>query len=118
LDQSPPGLRPGMTAQIEIALPRRENVLAVPTEAVTCAGDRPVCFVVQEAGLERRDVKLGEATLHLTEVSDGLREGEPVVLDPRVEEADFASPSPPPDLASRKGRSPTQSPGRVIAASH
>jgi multidrug efflux pump subunit AcrA (membrane-fusion protein) len=107
-----------MTAQIEIALPRRENVLAVPTEAVTRAGGRPVCFVVQEAGLERRDVKLGEATAHLTEVTDGLLEGEHVVLDPQNEQADFALPSIPADLASRQGRSSTQSPGRVIAASH
>jgi HlyD family secretion protein len=118
LDRSPPGLRPGMTAEIEIALPRRENVLAVPTEAVTCAGGRPVCFVVQEAGLDRRDVRLGESTVHLTEVTAGLREGELIVLDPQVEEADFALPAIPADLASRKGRSSTQSPGRVIAASH
>jgi HlyD family secretion protein len=88
LDQAAPGLRPGMTAQIEIAMPGRGDVLAVPTEAVTRAGGHEVCLVVRETGLERRDVKLGEATLHLTEVTDGLREGERVVLKPRVEDAD------------------------------
>jgi HlyD family secretion protein len=88
LDKTAPGLLPGMTAQIEIAMPRRENVLAVPTEAVIRAGGRDVCFVVQEAGRECRDVKLGAATLHLTEITNGLREGERVVLNPRVEDTD------------------------------
>ena len=47
------------------------------------------------AGLERRDVKLGEVTLHVTEVTDGLRDGEQVVLNPQVEEADFVPSSAP-----------------------
>ncbi len=118
LDNGSPGLRPGMTAQIEITRPRRENVLAVPPEAVTRAGGRDVCFVVQETGLERRVVKLGEGTLHLTEVTDGLREGEQVVLNPQVEEADCVPPSTPAEVASRADRSPMKSPDGVIAASH
>jgi HlyD family secretion protein len=118
LDRAAPGLLPGMTAQIEIALPRRENVLAVPTEAVTCAGGRDVCLVVREMGLERRDVKLGAATLDLTEVTDGLREGERVVLNPRVEEADLIPSSTPAGVASRNTDPPTKSPGRAITALH
>lgn len=106
LDKAAPGLRPGMTAQIEIAMPGRENVLAVPTEAVTCAGGRDVCFVVHDAGLECRDVKLGAATLDQIEVADGLREGERVVLNPHVDEADLVPPSTPAELASLSRRGP------------
>jgi HlyD family secretion protein len=116
LDKASPSLRPGMTAQIEIELPRRENVLAVPTEAVTCAGGRDVCFVVEGAALERRDVKLGEVTLQMTEVTDGLHEGEQVVLKPQFEEADCVPSATSADVADLEGSFSTQSPGRAIAA--
>ena len=76
LEKTPDGLRPGMTAQIEIAMPQRKNVLAVPSEAIGLADGHDVCFVVHEDGLERRDVKVGEVTRELTEVTNGLREGE------------------------------------------
>ena len=35
LENVPGGLRPGMSAKVEIAMPRVENVLAVPSEAIT-----------------------------------------------------------------------------------
>ena len=66
-----------------------------------------MCFVVHEAGVERRDVKLGEVTLHMTEVTDGLREGEQVVLNPQVAEVDFAPSSTPADVAGMRGHSET-----------
>jgi HlyD family secretion protein len=84
LDMAAPGLLPGMTAKVEIALPRRENVLAVPMEAVTCDKGRNLCLVVHETGLERRSVMLGEVGLHMAEIREGLREGEQVVLGPQL----------------------------------
>ncbi len=93
LDKTPEGLRPGMTAQIEIAMPQRQNVLAVPSEAVGIADGHDVCFVVHEDGLERRDVKLGQVTREMTEVTEGLREGEQVVLNPKVEESEPLTPA-------------------------
>lgn len=82
LSNPPRGLRPGMTAAVEIAMPRRENVLAVPTEAVTSDDGHDVCYVVVEEGLERRQITLGETTQDLAEVTSGLKEGEQVVLNP------------------------------------
>jgi HlyD family secretion protein len=111
LEETPGGLRPGMSAQIEIAMPRRQNVLAVPSEAVGTADGHDVCFVVHEDGLERRDVKLGQVTRELTEVTNGLREGEQVVLNPRVEDADRADPITPADVAP-----PGRAPGPETAA--
>ena len=82
LENVPGGLRPGMTAEVEIAMPRLENVLAVPSEAVLVENGHDVCFVVHEDGLERREVKLGQVTRDLAEVTQGLEEGEQVVLNP------------------------------------
>jgi HlyD family secretion protein len=82
LDNPPRGILPGMSAQVEISLNRKDHVLAVPTVAVTQEEGREICYVVHDDGLERREVRLGEGTLDLLEISDGLHEGEQVVLNP------------------------------------
>jgi HlyD family secretion protein len=93
LENPPRGLRPGMTAEVDIAMPRRENVLAVPAGAVALEDGHEVCFVVHEDGLERREVKLGQVTRDMAEVTEGLTEGEQVVLNPSTnEEAEFETP--------------------------
>jgi HlyD family secretion protein len=80
------GLRPGMTAEVELAMPRRENVLAIPPEAVRLENGHDVCLVVHEDGLEHREVKLGQVTTDLAEVTAGLAEGEQIVLNPSLDD--------------------------------
>ncbi len=93
LENPPRGLRPGMTAEVDIAMPRREQVLAVPAGAVALDDGHDVCFVVHEDGLERREIKLGQVTRDMAEVTEGLTEGEQVVLNPSsTEEAEFETP--------------------------
>jgi len=82
LDHPPGGLKPGMSAEVEIQTIRRPDVLTVPTEALAVESGRDVCYVAQGDHLERRPVKLGYSTRSLLEVTDGLEEGEQVVLDP------------------------------------
>jgi HlyD family secretion protein len=120
LKNPPHGLRPGMTAQVEIAMPPRENVLAVPSEAVTLADGHDVCFVVGDAGVERRAVKLGEVTGEMTEVKNGLREGEQVVLNPQIDEADVIEAAVPTEVTSAPTASAPSDglPTGAIAASH
>jgi len=88
LDNPPKGILPGMSAHVEIALNRRDHVLAVPTEAVTTEDGREICYVAHEDGLERREVKLGESTQDFLEISEGLHEGEHVVLKPVLAEVE------------------------------
>lgn len=91
IDDPAPKLMPGMTAQVEVEIPPREDVLAVPPEAVASDGGRDVCFVVHGDNLERREVKLGQVTEDLTEVTSGLREGEQVVLNPDPDDLEVAA---------------------------
>jgi len=86
LDNPPRGILPGMTAHVEIALNRRDHVLAVPAEAVSQEDGREICYVVHDDGLDRREVKLGESTQDFLEISEGLHEGEQVVLKPVLSE--------------------------------
>jgi HlyD family secretion protein len=86
LESPLPRLKPGMTAQVELEMPERDDVLAVPSEAVTSDDGEDVCFVIHGEDLERRQVKVGQVTEDLAEVTQGLREGEQVVLNPHPEE--------------------------------
>ena len=80
--RSPGGSVPGMTAEVEVDVDRRLDVLAVPTEAVAVEHGRDICYVAGLDGLERRPVTLGRSNRNLMEVTGGWREGEQVVLNP------------------------------------
>ena len=82
LDTVTDDLKPGMTAIVDFALSRRQNVLAIRHEAVRTDRGKKVCFVAHEESLERREVKIGQDTADLVEVLDGLEEGELVALNP------------------------------------
>ena len=83
LEATPPGLLPGISAEVEVQVGRCREVLAVPSEAVSFEHARNVCYVVGPSGLERREITPGESTPNLIEVTDGLEEGESVVLNPK-----------------------------------
>jgi HlyD family secretion protein len=111
LEAPVPGLKPGMTAQVAVEMPERENVLAVPSEAVTSDDGQNVCFVIRGDDLERREVKLGQVTREMAEVTDGLNEGEQVVLNPHpaeIEEEDAPDAAPvAPSAPASSGNSST-----------
>ena len=82
LDVTPAGLLPGMSAKVEVQIGRCRDVLAVPSESVNVDQARNVCYVIGPSGLERREITAGGSTPDLIEVTDGLNEGESVVLNP------------------------------------
>jgi HlyD family secretion protein len=82
LDSVSPSLRPGMTAQVEIHTGDGLEALVIPPGAVTMERQHEICYVVGRDGLERRQVSVGAVTPDYLEVTEGLAEGEEVVLDP------------------------------------
>lgn len=89
LDSVPTGLKPGMTASVDVLLDRANDVLTVPPESVAFEDGHGVCYVAVENGLERREVTLGRSTPNQLEILGGLNDGETVVLDPeQIEELD------------------------------
>jgi Cu(I)/Ag(I) efflux system membrane fusion protein/cobalt-zinc-cadmium efflux system membrane fusion protein len=75
-------LKPGMFATVYIQFRRRDDVVAVPTEAILDSGRRKIVFVsVGEGHFEPREIVTGlTGDHHLTEVISGLEEGEEVVV--------------------------------------
>ncbi|MCC6202328.1 MAG: efflux RND transporter periplasmic adaptor subunit [Gammaproteobacteria bacterium] len=73
------GLLPGYSADIEIELARRENVVRVPAETVV-EGKWVFVFDRASSRLQRRDVTLGLGNWKFVEVTAGLEVGDLVVL--------------------------------------
>jgi HlyD family secretion protein len=84
LEATPSGLFPDMSAEVELRLGHRHDVLVIPSEAVSVDQGRNICHVIGPSGLERREITPGGCTLDLIEVTDGLNEGESVVLNPTL----------------------------------
>ncbi len=88
LDHSAPGVKPGMSAMIDLNLVRREDILAIPHEAVISDRGQYDCYVLTAGNqIERRTIHVGKSTPELIEVAEGLKEGEEILLNPPGREA-------------------------------
>ncbi|HTS17807.1 MAG TPA: efflux RND transporter periplasmic adaptor subunit [Verrucomicrobiae bacterium] len=76
LDKAPANLMAGMTGEMNVIAGQRENTLIIPSSAVL--GGR--VLVVKDDIVSPRDVKIGFHNLDLSEVLDGLRDGEQVII--------------------------------------
>lgn len=89
LDNSKELLRPGMFGNVEVLLPIKQDVLAIPATAVLYAPYGDTVFVIDEVTdettgdekliLRQQIVRLGEAQGDYVAVVKGLKEGERVV---------------------------------------
>jgi HlyD family secretion protein len=85
IDHGPAGLRPGMTAEVEILANDLENVLSVPVEAVVHRNGRDRVAIQKSDGrFEWREVTLGQSNDRMVEVTQGIKSGELVAMQPRL----------------------------------
>ncbi|HSO19988.1 MAG TPA: efflux RND transporter periplasmic adaptor subunit [Desulfosarcina sp.] len=70
----------GYSADIEVVIERRDDVVRVPTEAVMTDGSVYV-FQPDRAAIERRAIRMGVANWDYTEVIQGLQPEEQVVVN-------------------------------------
>ena len=74
-------LKPGMFAQMELAVGGSAKLLTVPISAVIDSGTRRMVLVqLKEGRFEPREVKLGARSEAYVEITEGIREGEAVVV--------------------------------------
>jgi Cu(I)/Ag(I) efflux system membrane fusion protein len=74
-----PKLRPGMTGDVALELPKAEG-LVIPSEAIVDTGERQYVFVARSGGrFEPRAVRVGARAGARAQIADGLTEGETVV---------------------------------------
>lgn len=77
-----PGLKPGMSAQVEVIVDRYENVLKIPVAAVVETDEGDFCWIKTPEGPRRRSLELGDTNKVFTVVRAGLQEGDEVALNP------------------------------------
>jgi len=74
-------LHPGMFVDAEIDVGTGENALLLREQAVQRQGSELIVFVEEEPGhFERREVRVGKASMGYVPVLEGLKEGERVVV--------------------------------------
>lgn len=76
------GLKPGMSADVDVILAVHEDVLTIPVAAVVETEDGTFCWVQTETGPMKRLIELGDSNDVFIEIIAGLNEGEEVVLNP------------------------------------
>ncbi len=76
-------LRPGLTANLEVLVDSREDVLQAPMQAVLTIVGKQFAFVIQGDKAERVEVEIGQTSDRMIEIKTGLKEGDQVVLNPR-----------------------------------
>jgi HlyD family secretion protein len=84
VDGQPEGLRPGMTAEVEILVAHLKDVLTLPVAAVVEQRGKYNCWILAGGKVERRPLTLGMNNDRFVEVKDGVREGDKVLLNPRA----------------------------------
>lgn len=77
------GLKPNMTAEVRIHVHTVSDALMVPVQSVTEYEGKPVCYVKNGRGLDRRAVTVGENNDQYIRLFDGIVEGDEVALDTR-----------------------------------
>ena len=85
IDGSADGLKPGMTAEVEILVEEFKDVLTVPVSAVVEKSGKYFCWV--ETGGEKpeqRELILIGTNDRKMAVSDGVKTGDKVILNPRA----------------------------------
>ena len=83
------GLKPGMSAEVEVIMARHEDVLTIPVAAVVETDEGDFCWVKTAEETGRRSLQLGDSNDVFIVVEAGLKEGDEVVLNPTafIEEA-------------------------------
>lgn len=76
------GLKPGMSAEVEVIMAVHKNVLTIPVAAVMATDEGEFCWVKTSTGTTRRLIQLGDSNDVFIVVEGGLKEGEQVVLNP------------------------------------
>ncbi|MFM8262725.1 MAG: efflux RND transporter periplasmic adaptor subunit [Pirellula sp.] len=84
-----PGLKPGMSAVVDIVLAEHKDVLTIPVAAIIEGTGGLFCWVQTPDGVRKRLVRVGDTNDQFSIIVDGLSESDEVILNPLayIEEA-------------------------------
>ena len=79
LTEDIPGLMTGMFAQVDFRTDASEDAVVIPTEAILTSGQDQYVFVVEDGTARRAPVRTGLTGSGVTEVTEGLEDGQQLV---------------------------------------
>ncbi len=80
-EETPEGVRPGMTADLIIKVNWKENVLIIPEDAIEEKNDQQIVKIFENEVIEEKEIKTGLlGSDDMIEVISGLEEGQQVIL--------------------------------------
>jgi HlyD family secretion protein len=86
-------LRPGMTAKVTIQTGKYKDTVRIPVEAVFFNDDQAFCYRKTALGSEITYITLGQTDGDYVVVTDGLKGGEELMLNPPESDYDIGKPS-------------------------
>ena len=94
----PPGIRPGLTANVEIHIDQIPDAVAVPVHALYEHKGQYYCLVKNDEGVEEaRWVDIGASNDKLVVIKSGLEVGDNVIENPDAFAESVSFPAPPPE---------------------
>jgi len=76
--------KPGMSADVEVIVSKKENVLIIPSQAIIEKNDGKYVYLGNNNKAVLRQIKTGQFNWTYTEVTEGLQEGDIVVTNPDI----------------------------------
>jgi HlyD family secretion protein len=73
------GVRPGMSANVDVVVAEKQTVLHLPTSVIIGRGTKRSVFVIEDGIARERPIEIGISSWERTEIVSGLREGDRVV---------------------------------------
>jgi len=77
-------VKPGMSADVEVIVARRQNALSVPSQAILEREGKRWVYRITDGRARLVAVKVGENNWQSTEILEGLGEGDQVIVNPDV----------------------------------
>ncbi len=81
-DELPAGVKPGLSAKVEIIVTKLEDALRVPIQCVTTKDGKQVCYVREGGEVKAHRVTVGMFNETDIQIAAGLNEGDAVLLNP------------------------------------
>lgn len=73
-------LKPGMFVEVRIAIGAKDNVVTIPRKAILYKQNKTYAFVLNRNMVSQREIQLGLTEEDFVEVTDGLVEGDVIVI--------------------------------------
>ncbi|WP_131820800.1 efflux RND transporter periplasmic adaptor subunit [Desulfotruncus arcticus] len=74
-------IKPGMTAKIELITGNLKNIFALPVDAVIEQDGQHIVYIVENNQAKEVSVKTGVTNDTLIEITDGLKEGQSIIVE-------------------------------------